>query len=229
MSYSWSFNCRISAEDAADSFEKSDFGFSLPRFRSLVFISPAIPSFRYRFRHAYILVRLYPIFADINCTSFPSSKQAFIADNFKATPHNNIQRDKLSILGINALVFFAIGTAIAAKNCLFLPQNCLRFSLDDIVRYCLNSAEGCLGCSAVFIPWKDFRLPFGLFLFAIQVYIACLDGYPNRLITSAMDLVLSYRPNAFSFSFFVYILPLQDCLPVQVFVRTAECKIKCVS
>ena len=105
----------------ADSFEKSEFGFSLPRFRSLVFISPAIPSFKYRFRHAYILVRLYPIFSDINCTSFPSSKQAFIADNF-------------------------------------------------------NSAEGWRGCSAVFIPWKDFRLIHGLFLFTIQVYIACLYG-----------------------------------------------------
>ena len=40
----------------------------------------------------------------------------------------------LTILGINALVLLAIGVAIAAKNRLFLPQNRLRFSLDDIVR-----------------------------------------------------------------------------------------------
>ena len=45
---------------------------------------------------------------------------------------------KLPILGINALVLFAIGFTIAAKNRLFLPQNRLRFSLDDIVRYCLK-------------------------------------------------------------------------------------------
>ena len=66
------------------------------------------------------------------------------------------------------------------------------------------SAEGCLGCSAVFIPWKDFRLIHVLFLFAIQVYITCLDGWPNRRSTSAMDLVLFYRANAFRFSLWVH-------------------------
>ena len=65
-----------------------------------------------------------------------------------SAPHNNIgaiisrqeqyEPAKLPILGINALVPLAIGVAIAAKNRLFLPQNRLRFSLDDIVRYCLK-------------------------------------------------------------------------------------------
>ena len=45
---------------------------------------------------------------------------------------------KLTLLGINALAFLAIGTAIAAKSRLFLPQNRLRFSLDDIMRYHLT-------------------------------------------------------------------------------------------
>ena len=55
-----------------------------------------------------------------------------------AIPHNNIRRAKLSILEINALVPLAIGLAIATENRLFLSQNRLRFSLDDIMRYHLT-------------------------------------------------------------------------------------------
>ena len=109
-----------------------------------------------------MLALLYPICADIDCTSFPSSKQALIAENFKFT-------------------------------------------------------DGCRGCSAVLTPRKPFGFCQGLSRFAIHVYNACFDGYPNRRMTSAMDCVASYIASAFSLCSLVYIIP--SFLPVQVFVR----------
>lgn len=109
-----------------------------------------------------MLALLYPICADINCTSFPSSKQALIAEIFKFT-------------------------------------------------------DGCRGCSAVLTLRKPFGFCQGLSRFAIHVYNACFDGYPNRRMTSAIDCVASYIASAFSFCSLVYIIP--SFFPVQDYVR----------
>ena len=109
-----------------------------------------------------MLTLLYPICADMNCTSFPSSKQALIAEFFKFT-------------------------------------------------------DGCRGCSAVLTPRKPFGFCQSLSRFAIHVYNACFDGYPNRRMTSVIDCVVSYIASAFSFCSLVYIIP--SFLSVQDFVR----------
>ena len=98
-------------------------------------------------------------------------------------------------------------------------KNILRSSKQVLIAEIFKFTDGCRGCSAVLTPRKPFGFCQGLSRFAIHVYNACFDGYPNRRMTSAIDCVASYIASAFSFCSLVYIIP--SFPPVQDFVRRA--------
>ena len=103
-------------------------------------------------------------------------------------------------------------------------KNILRSSKQVLIAEIFKFTDGCHGCSAVLTPRKPFGFCQGLSRFAIHVYNACFDGYPNRRMTSAIDCVASYIASAFSFCSLVYIIP--SFPPVQDFVRrTFFCQI----